>query len=176
MHTRKKYTHNEDIKYHDIGNGWTLATISAWKNSVNAMVGGVMGPRAVKSLNSIERIQPRMMIATFDGNPRATIISSYSPTNVSEETKVIAFCDELSSLVRNIPKHNLFVSARDMNSQIGKNGSNKYSQQNMLNWNGQHLTGFMIENASIQTIKRGKENYGPTHSRILTKHRETTSL
>ena len=51
--------HNEDIKYHDAGNGWTLATVSAWKNSANATVRGVgilIGPRALKSLNSIERI------------------------------------------------------------------------------------------------------------------------
>ena len=27
-----RYTHSEDIKYHDTGNGWTLATASAWKN------------------------------------------------------------------------------------------------------------------------------------------------
>ena len=43
-----RYTHNKDIKYHDTGNGWTLATVSAWKNSVNATVGGVgilIGPR-----------------------------------------------------------------------------------------------------------------------------------
>ena len=32
------YTHSEDIKYHDTGNGWTLATVSAWKHSVNATI------------------------------------------------------------------------------------------------------------------------------------------
>ena len=47
-----------------------------------------------------------MMAATFNGYPRATIISCYSPTNVSEETELVAFYDELSSLVRSIPKHN----------------------------------------------------------------------
>ena len=26
-----RYTHSEDIKYHDTGNGWMLATASAWK-------------------------------------------------------------------------------------------------------------------------------------------------
>ena len=26
-----RYTHNEDIKYHDTGNGWTLATVLACK-------------------------------------------------------------------------------------------------------------------------------------------------
>ena len=76
------YTHSEDIKYHDSGNGWTLASESAWKNSVNATIGGVgmlIGPRALKSLNSIEKIQPRMMVATFNGNPvpqsSATVLS-----------------------------------------------------------------------------------------------------
>ena len=144
-----RYTHTEDIKYHQTGNGWTLATVSAWKNSVNAKVGRVgmlIGPKAIKTLNSIERIQPRMMTATFNGNPRATIISCYSPTNISEETKLATFYDELSSLVRSVPKHNLLIIGRDMNAQIGKNRHNKYSLHNTSNRNGQHLTDFMIEN------------------------------
>ena len=48
-----RYTHSEDIKYHDTGNGWTLATASAWKNSVNATIGGVgmlIGPGAETGL------------------------------------------------------------------------------------------------------------------------------
>ena len=27
-----RYTHTEDIKYHETGNGWMLVTVSAWKN------------------------------------------------------------------------------------------------------------------------------------------------
>ena len=144
-----RYTHTEDIKYHETGNGWSLATVSAWKNSVNAAVGGVgllIGPRALKTLNSIEKIQPRMMVATFNGNPRVTIVSCYSPTNVSEENEIVTFYDELSSLVRSIPKHNMLVIGGDMNAQIGKNENNKYSLHNTSNRNGQHLTDFMIEN------------------------------
>ena len=34
-----RYTHSEDIKYNDTGNGWTLATAYAWKKSVNATIG-----------------------------------------------------------------------------------------------------------------------------------------
>ena len=45
-----------------------------------------------------------MMVVTFNSNPSATIISCYSPTNVSEETELIAFYDELSSLVHSILK------------------------------------------------------------------------
>ena len=144
-----RYTHTKDIKYHQTGNGWTLATVSAWKNSVNATVGGVgmlIGPKAIKTLNSIERIQPRMMTATFNGNPRATIISCYSPTNISEVTKRATFYNELSSLVRSIPKRNLLIIGGDMNARIGKNRHKKYSLHNTSNRNGQHLTDFMIEN------------------------------
>ena len=144
-----RYTHTEDIKYHKTGNGWSLVTVSAWKNSINAAVGGVrllIGPRALKTLNSIEKIQPRMMAATFNGNPRATIISCYSTTNVSEETELVTFYDELSSFMHSIPKHNMLVIGGDMNAQIRKNGNNKYSLHNTSNRNGQHLTDFMIEN------------------------------
>ena len=144
-----RYTHTEDIKYHDTGNGWTLATVSAWKNSINATVGGVgilIGPRALKTLSSIDIKQPRMLAATFNGNPRATIISCKSLTNVSEETELVAFYDELSSLVRSIPKSNLLVVGGDMNVQRGKNGKTKYSLHNTANRNGQHLIDFMIKN------------------------------
>ena len=70
----QKYTHNKDIKYHDSCNGWTQATASAsaWKNSVNATkgdVGTLTGPRALKSLNRIEKIQPRMMVETLMATP-----------------------------------------------------------------------------------------------------------
>ena len=141
--------HTKDIKYHETGNGWTLATVSAWKNSDNATVGGVgmlIGPSALKTLNSIERIQPRTLAAMFNGNPRATLIFCYSPTNVSEETELVTFYNELSSLVCSIPKQNLLVIGGDMNAQIGKNGNKKYSLHNTSNRNGQHLTDFMVEN------------------------------
>ena len=70
----------QEHTYTHIGNGWTLA--SAWKNTVNATIGGVgmlIGPQALKSLNSIEKIRPRMMVATFNSNPSATIICSALP-------------------------------------------------------------------------------------------------
>ena len=141
--------HTEDIKYHETDNGWSLVTVSAWKNSVNTAVEGVgllIGPRALKTLNSIEKIQPRMMAATFNGNPRATIIFCYSPTNVSEETELVTFYDELFSWVRSIPKHNMLVIGEDMKAQIGKNGNKKHRLHNTSNRNGQHLTDFMTEN------------------------------
>ena len=100
-----------------------------------------------------------MTAATFNGNPRATVISCYSPTNVNEETELVVFYDELSSLVRSIPKYNVLVIGGDMNARIGKNGNNKYSLHNTANRNGQHLTYFMIENrlTCLNTNNKKKE-------------------
>ena len=145
----QRYTHSEDIKHHDNGNGRMLATASAWKNSINATIGGVgilIGPRALKSLNSVEKIQPQKMLATFNGNPSTTIISSYSPTNFSEETDLIAFHDEVSSIVHRILNHNVIVIGEDMNAQISKNSNPKFSLPNSSNRNGEHLTDFEVEN------------------------------
>ena len=66
-----------------------------------------------------------MRVATFNGNPSATIISCCSSTNVSEETDLIAFYNELSSLDHCIPKHNILVISGDMNAQISKNVNHK---------------------------------------------------
>ena len=126
-----------------------FVTASAWEKSVNATIGSVgmlIGPQALKSLDSIEKIQLRMTVATFNGNPSATIISYYSPTNVSKETGLIAFYNELSSLVRSIPKHNVLIIGGDMNAQKGKNVNQKFSLHNSSNRNGEHLTDSTLEN------------------------------
>ena len=119
------------------------------EKTVNAVIGGLgmlIGPRTVNSLNSIEKIQPRMLVATFNGNPSTTIIFCCSHTNFSEETDLIAFYNELSSLVCSIPKHNVLIISGDMNAQIGKNLNNKFSLHNSSNRNGEYLTDFTLEN------------------------------
>ena len=73
------------------------------------------------------------MVATFHGKPSATIICCYSHTNVSEETDIIAFYNELSSLLRSIPKNNVLTIFGDMNAHIGKN-LNKHSAYTTRHW------------------------------------------
>ena len=67
-----------------------------------------------------------MMVATFNGNPSATIISSNTPTNFSEENDLIVFYNELSSLVRGILKHNVLIIGGEMIAQIVKNVNHKF--------------------------------------------------
>ena len=64
------------------------------KKSVNAVIGVaeiLFNPRFIKSLNSVETIQPRMMCTSFDDKPFSKIVSCCSPINSSYETAMITF-------------------------------------------------------------------------------------
>ena len=80
----------------------------------------LLGPRVLKSLNTIEKIQPRMLCASFNGNFCTTIISCFSPTNASDETNAITVCNQFQSLVLCIPKYNVLIIGGDINVQIDK--------------------------------------------------------
>ena len=139
------------IKEKPYGN-WKLITCSAWKNSVNSSIGGIgllVNSRAYSSLSNIETISPRIMAATFHGNPNTTIISCYSPTNVSEELEVEQFYMELASLTIQIPKHNMLVIGGDFNAQLGKLNNSKFSYHTNANRNGNMLHNFINENNLI---------------------------
>ena len=130
--------HEEEIKFHCLGKGWMLATSSAWKNSIGAANGGVgilMSPKAFKSLKEIESISNRLLKATLNGNPIPTIISCYSPTNVSEDEEAINFYHDLSDAISNIPKHNILLIGGDMNAKLSK-GDFPHSFHNETNRNG----------------------------------------
>ena len=105
----------------------------------------LIGPWALKSLNSIKMIQSRMIVAMLNGYPN-TIISCYSPTNISDEMNLITFYNELSSFIHSIPKHNILIIGGDMNAQVGKNINHKSSLHNTSNRNGEHQTDFTLEN------------------------------
>ena len=136
---------------------------SSLKNSANASIGGVgflLSPHAMKSLNSIEKITSRIIVATFNGNPETTVISCYSPTNTAEEQDAIDFYNDLSSLVRAIPKHNVLILGGDMNAQIGTSQYHKFSFHQISNRNGEHLESFLIENNLITANTRFQKRRG----------------
>ena len=144
-----RFMHDDLVtKEHDFGN-WKLITCSAWKNSMNASTGGVamlISPQAYNALSSVEKISPRIMVATFNGNPQTTVISCYSPTNVSNEDEVESFYHELSSLTRQVPKHNILILGGDFNAHLGQADSFKYAYHLQTNRNGEMLKDFLNEN------------------------------
>ena len=115
------------------------------KPSVIGGVGMLFCPRALKPLNSISKIQLRIC-ATFNDNPCTVIISCHSLTNTSDKSDLTTFYNELSSLVRHIPTHNVLILKEDMNVDIGKDVSNKFCLHNLSNRNEKYLADFSLEN------------------------------
>ena len=79
--------------------GWTLVTASSWKNKSNSSIDGIcllLSPSATKSLINVEKISPRIITENVNGNPITTVISCYSPTNVSDEDDVTEFYNNMS--------------------------------------------------------------------------------
>ena len=141
------YHDDIDLKFHDMKKGWVMITSSAGKATNNSTIRGVgllLSPKAHKTLNSVETINPRTLIATFNGNPAVTIISCYSPTNVSNMHDREEFYTELADLTKSIPKHNVLVVGGDMNGRIGASDTN-FVYNKTTNDNGQLLLDYMLE-------------------------------
>ena len=137
------------LKNQDMGKGWNIITSSAWKNSGNSTIGGIgilLSQRAQKALNNIETITPRIMVATFNGNPGTTVICCYSPTNTSDMEDVEKFYQDLSDVVRQVPVHNVLIIAGDFNAQLGRDNSYRYTYHEATNRNGKELHNFIKEN------------------------------
>ena len=128
--------------------GWVMITSSAEKATNNSTIRGVgllLSPKAHKALNSVETINPRILIATFNGNPAVTVISCYSPTNVSNVDDREEFYAELSELTKAVPKHNVLLIGGDMNGKIGASDAKGSVYNKNTNENGQLLLNYMLE-------------------------------
>ena len=137
-----------DIKHHDMKEQWVMLTGSAEKASNNSTIRGVgmlLSPNAYKALNAIENITPRIIVATFNGNPAITVISCYSPTNVASKEDKDTFYAELTELTKSIPKHNVILIGGDMNARIGKKDAKGSVYNRATNENGQHLLDYIQE-------------------------------
>lgn len=140
------------MKQHFLGENWLLITASSWKNTRNASIGGIgilLSPRAQKALDNVEMISPRIIIASFNGNPKCTVISCYSPTNCSPEDEVSNFYDELSSLTRQVPKHNILIVGGDFNAKLGQETGYLHSFHKCSNRNGLLLHEYIVESRLI---------------------------
>ena len=76
-----------------------------------------------KALSSIEKINDRIIVAHFNGNPKCTVVVVYSPTNVSKK------------------EDNITLLLGDLNAQI----SGQWSFHPTSNMNGNKLDELMEE-------------------------------
>ena len=140
-----RFFHIEPIKYHQLSSEYTLLTLSATLNDSNASVGGVgilLNKDSLDSLLSAESITPRILILTFAGNPKTSIICCYSPHNQSSEEEVSSFYQDLSEVMEQVPAHNVVFLCGDFNAQLGIDNVH-HSYHTHTNRNGEHLVNFM---------------------------------
>ena len=89
-------------------------------NSINAATGGIrilVSKKTYNAIVSVEMISPIIMIAQFQINLHTSVISCYSPINVSDDQEIELFYTRLTSLTRQIPKHNILLIGGDLNAQ-----------------------------------------------------------
>ncbi|KAI8484256.1 hypothetical protein Bbelb_380410 [Branchiostoma belcheri] len=126
---------------HEVINGQQLITTSATRNQAGAAVGGVgimLGSTASSSLAKVTKYTERILTASFQGNPVASIIVTYCPTNTADEDTVKAHYEDLARAIEAIPAHNLLLVIGDFNARIGDQDA-KFAFHKETNRNGRLL-------------------------------------
>ena len=123
-------------------------TSSTVCNSNGAAIGGIgilINKSALSSLSMIKRVNDRIMVATFCGNPKTTVVCCYAPHNESDEHLVETFYQQLSQTIDSIPVHSFLIVGGDFNAHcIGL-----YSYHDTNNRNGDYLTDFVQQHNLI---------------------------
>ena len=83
--------HSDELFYKHMDNH-LIVTASAWRNNAQAATGGVgivLNSAAEKVLCDVNKVSDRIIVATFAGNPKTSIIVVYSPTNPRAHTEAV---------------------------------------------------------------------------------------
>ena len=116
--------HNEPILITKLLKDSYMLTTSSWRNGAGAATGGVgllLTNKTYKAITDIQTISPRILLVSFDGNPKLSIIVVYSPTE-SDTTEVAEeFHTNLRSAVSQLPAHNMLLVIGDFNAHLSKN-------------------------------------------------------
>jgi len=120
----------------------------------------LLNRNASNSLLNIESINSRIMVATFNGNPKITVILCYSQTNVPTEEDATNFYTELMYVIDEVPKHHVLIIGGDMNAKIGKREAVVSSFHENTNRNGQLLLDLMKECNLVNISTSFSKNYG----------------
>ena len=146
----------------------------AVKNTNGASHGGVvfiLNDQARKSLTMAQIISSRICALEFQGNPKTTILSCYSTTNVSPQSEVESFYNDLNRFIDTVPPHNFPIICGDLNVRLGKDHF-PFTVVDSTNRNGQSLLSFMTDNelfscaTKFQKRPTKKITFLPLHTEI----------
>ena len=84
------------------------------------------------------------MLLELEGNPKATVICVYSPTNSSSQEDIESFYQTLSATIEQIPLHNFVTICGDFNAKLGPDEA-FFTYNSETNRNGYLLKDLMNE-------------------------------
>ena len=93
----------------------------------------------------------------FSGNPAATVILTYSPTNAAPEDEVQQYYDNLCRTVESVPAHNVLIITGDFNARLGKEHVN-FPFHEETNRNGEYFADFIQEKGLISANTKFQKN------------------
>ena len=147
-----RIVHNDPIKYEKVP-GYTIITLSAWRNEMMAATGGIgiiLSHKAMKSLSGVTSRGDRNLVVNFTGNPKTTVIVTYSPTNASSEDEVENYYTDLRRCIDSVPDHNFLMLLGDFNARFGSDDV-KHTMHLSTNRNGKLLTDLTLEKDLVVT-------------------------
>ena len=102
----------------------------------------MINKRVSNVLSEVIKWNERIIIATFEGNPKTTIIVHYSPVEGDNEAE--QHYNQLSSAVKQVLEQNILIVLGDFNAQLDKNLA-KYPYHETSNTNGKLVNNFIQE-------------------------------
>ena len=145
-----RIVHQEPIRIEKFKEGATLVTVSAWRNGAGAATGGVgflLSRRAYDSVSLIKPYGSRVLTISFNGNPRLTTITAYSPTEAAPVEEAEDFHNTLRQAMNDVPAHHLLLTEGDMNARLGKESEDdpRWYFHTRTNRNGELLRDTALE-------------------------------
>ena len=141
-------------------------------------VGILVNNNAAKSLSKVESRSNRILIIHFTGNPKTTVIVTYSTTNVATDEDIQQYYESLRRAIESVPAHNFLIILGDFNAQLGLDDA-RYTMHTTSNRNGKLLHELAVEKNLIignTSFQRVLENYGHTSALEDTSPKWITSL
>ena len=123
-----RFVHNPtdaDIVARNLGSS-TLFTASTKRNDQGAAIHGVgisINCKLLPILLSVNKINERIVTATFKGNLKSIIVSCYSPHSSLPVEIVSEFYDDLCPTVDTIPLHHMLIIGGDFNVKLNNRSS-----------------------------------------------------
>lgn len=130
---------------------WVLIYSSATDQRQGG-VGILMSKHIYKCVQSVNSINPRIITATFHGNPQLTVTSIYAPTEGASPEDKNEFYNNIENHLEQVKIHNIHLVIGDFNARVGLDSHSthpevvgRYCFYNTTNNNGERLVSMCEE-------------------------------